>query len=264
MAFERNSETRRLMLLDFQTGEMSILADNNQSNGRPTWTADGRFLEFDNYNQGFTIYDTQTGNARHIDTSSEFSDASAISPDGERIAFKGGCPGLGIACPVDLYVINSDGSGEQLLEKGAMDWIFWGQDSRLIYYSLFGDRETYGNSGELSDSGYRLHYFDLETGQSRSIEGWSFNTEAVDASYLSPNGEFLAYQFGFVGLKVVRASDYSLIDFVPGEYVAWSPDSRHLATNTWAGEWNLYDIQTGQSASLDVDLQYSQIMGWLP
>jgi Tol biopolymer transport system component len=265
LAFERNSETRKLMLLDFETGEITTLVNNHQSNGRPTWTADGRLLEFDEYSQGLTIYDTETGNARHIPVSTEFSDASAISPDAEHIAFKGGCPGLGLACPVDLYVINSDGSGEQFLEKGAMDWIFWSQDSRLIYYSLFGDRETYGNSPSLEDNGYRLYVLDIESGISTTVADPKFNTSAVDSSFLSPSGEYLVYNFGNAGLQVVRTSDGSAIELLPAGYLAWSPDSRYLVSSSYEGEWNLLDVETGQTIKLDLDLPAgSQVVSWLP
>jgi Tol biopolymer transport system component len=262
LAFERNGETRKLMLLNFETGEISTLASNYRSNGRPTWTADGRLLEFDNYDQGLTIYDTETGNARHIDVSTRFSDASAISPDGNQIAYSGGCPGPMIACPVDLYVVNTDGSGEQLLEKGDTDWIFWSQDSRLIYYNLFGDRD-YGQTGELS--GYRLYSFDLESGQSSAVADPQFNTSATDSSFLSPSGEYLVYNFGDAGLQVVRTSDGSAIELLPAGYLAWSPDSRYVLSSSYEGEWNLLDVETGRTIKLELDIPVgSQVVGWLP
>lgn len=263
--FNQDSPQYSLNILEIGTGISTKIADGSQSNGQPTWTADGKLLEFDNFDQGLYIYNVETDDLRHIAVSSEYSDQSAISPSGDQIAYVGACPGNLIACPVDLYIVNSDGTGERYLEKGDIDWIFWSRDGRFIYYSLYGDRETYGNSGELTDSGYRLHYFDLESGQSSSIEDWKFNAEAQGSWYLSPNGEFLAYQFGFAGVKVVKTSNYSLIDLLPvGDDVAWSPDSRYLAINSFSGDWYLYDIETGLTETLDVDLQSSQIVGWLP
>ena len=254
-----------LYVLNTSTGESKKISDHSQSNGKPTWTADGRYLEFDRYNQGLFIYDTQTGDLRQFNVSSPFSDASAISPDGSQIAYKGGCPGPGIACPVDLYAINSDGSGERFLEKGAMDWIFWSKDGRLIYYSLFGDRETYGNSPSSEESGYRLYSLDLESGTSQTVDDPRFNTSATDSSFLSPNGEFLLYAFGNAGLQMLRTSDGSATTLLPPSTPAWSPDSRYIVANTWEGDWYLYDAQTGQSITIEPDFQPgTQVVGWLP
>ena len=254
-----------LYVLDIATGETNQIFDGYQSNGIPNWTADGRFLEFDNVTTGFYIYDVQTGDLSHSTVSSELVDASAISPSGDRIAYKGACPGYLIACPVDLYVVNTDGSNEKFLEQGAMDWIFWSADARLIYYSLFGDRETYGNSSGPADSGYRLYSLDLATGQSSTIEEPGSNTEAWGSSFLSPDGEFLTYVFGG-SLKVIRTSDNSTIDFISWGHPAWTPDSRYVASNQATGDWLLYDVMTGESTIITPDLPLSlpTPVGWLP
>lgn len=269
LAYERSINkdysNHTLYLLDLNTGESTRITDYSQSNGIPNWTADGRYMEFDKYNQGLFIYDTQASSLRQISTSSGFADASAISPAGDRIAYTGGCPGEGIPCPADLYMINADGSGEQYLDQGYISWIFWSRDGNRIYYSLFGDRETYGNSGDPANSGYRLHYFDLQARLSTSIEDWKFNSSATDSSFLSPNGEYLVYVFGNAGMKLITTTDYSMIDFLPGGYVAWSPDSRYLVTSSYEGEWNLLDIETGETTKLEVNLPVgSQVVGWLP
>jgi Tol biopolymer transport system component len=254
-----------LYLLNIETGESRMIGDHSHSNGTPTWTADGRLLEFDNYDQGITIYDTQTGNAKHIDVNARFSDASAISPAGDRIAFKGGCPREGISCPVDLYMINTDGSDERFIEKGWTDYIFWSRDSREIYYSLFGDRDTYGEVQNLTDAGYDLYVFNLDSGTSQTVSDEKYQTSAPDFSYLSPNGEFLLYQFGDAGLYLVRASDYSTIELLPSGYHVWSPDSHYIAVASWEGEWTLYDVQTGTSTTIEPNIPSgSQVVGWLP
>ena len=268
LAYERsvNRDYARhtLYLLNVETGVSTLLQAGYQSNGKPTWTSDGRFLEFDNGMHGFNIYEIQTGNLRQIRVGSEFSGSSAISPAGNRIAYKGGCPGPLIACPVDLYIVNSDGTGERFVEKGVTDWIFWSADGRLIYYSLFGDRETYGNSTDPAYAGYRFYALDPETGQSSTVDDPRFNTEANDSSFLSPDGQLLAYAFGNAGLKVIRTPDHTLFTLLPPGDPAWSPDSHYIAASSWDGEWYLFDVQTGKSTVLDLGLETSTIVGWLP
>jgi WD40-like Beta Propeller Repeat len=269
LAYDRSTNKdyarKSLYLLNTLTGDSTrIKADYHSSNGIPTWTSDGRFLEFDSGSQGFSIYDVQTGKTRHVAVDSGLTGSSAISPTGDRIAYKGGCPGPLIACPVDLYMVNSDGTGEQLLEQGAMDWIFWSADGRLIYYSLFGDRETYGQSGHLADSGYRLYSLEPETGLSSTVDDPLFNAEAHSSAFQSPDGLFLAYAFGNVGLKVVRTTDHTLVDLLQPGDPAWSPDSRYIAVSSWSGEWYLFDLHRAQSVPLEVNLEYSTIVGWLP
>ena len=255
-----------LWLMDLATGETTQIFDGYRSNGKPTWMADGRFLEFDNFETGLYTYDVQTGDLNHIAVDSEFSNASAISPSGDRIAYNGGEPiEAGISCPVGLYTVNTDGTNETFLEQGAMDWIFWSADGRLIYYSLFGDRETCGYSQDPADSGYRLYSLDLATGQSSTIEDPGSNTQAWGSSFLSPDGEFLTYEFGG-SLKVIRTSDNSAIDFISWGHPAWTPDSRYVASIPDSGDWLLYDVMTGESTIITPDFPFSlpTPVGWLP
>jgi Tol biopolymer transport system component len=82
------------------------------------------------------------------------------SPDGSRIAFTAK---LGNGLPVQLWVMNSDGSGpRQLTSYGTAEFFSWSPDGRRIAYVRFNDAFT-------SEINGTIWLIDVTTGEDKQL-----------------------------------------------------------------------------------------------
>lgn len=235
-----------LFVLNTITSDLVEIGQFSLANNPPTWTADGSLLEFDTYDDGFYLFDTQTNNLGHVSARSQYSDGSAISPDGDRIAYKGDCEETG--CPDDLYIINTDGSGEQKLEDAMIQSIVWHPNGAQLYIVV-------------RQPGHNLYLYDIDSGALTLIE------EAIayaGQAGLSPGGEFFAYAHSNDELRILKTEENSPLPYeVTGSIPVWSPDGRFMAYDDGAGGWYILDLQTGETITVEPPAGAS-LIAWLP
>ncbi len=153
-------------------------------------------------------------------------------------------------------MIDTDGSNQHFLVKGAYPFFVWHPDGTRLYLI-----EELGN--ELLP---HIYSYDLATGS---------KTEIPDADYLfyplmlSPNGKLLAYNDSQRGLAFINTENDSILPVSFGSLSLggyWSPDSRYIASfGDGPGRYvYILDVQTGLRAQIDLGVPDSVVYGWLP
>ena len=246
-----------------------------------SWSLDGRVLAFggvkgqtrpcfDTTGTFIDLYDIESGSLKRLSPRANGSQTDgartlALSPTGDQIAFStdnnvvSTTDNNGVSHQVntggDLFLMNSDGTNEQLLLPG---WSFagmWDPDGTALYYSK-------------SPNG--VYRYDLSSGAQTLIvnDGWNY--------VLSPDGTLLAV-LGESAISFIKLETQTVLPLsIPGYYdiLAWSSDSRHVAINattygTCSGPCtssiSIVDVETGGKVEIhpSVDLLFV-LHGWLP
>ncbi|HEY0074097.1 MAG TPA: WD40 repeat domain-containing protein [Abditibacteriaceae bacterium] len=219
------------------------------------FTRDGKTLVADNGDGGIAFYDALTGMAQRELPSSSCNDLGslALAPDARRIAFVEEAMGIiylwNLEAPIPSPRFASQTVLRELHNVRALQWR--GDEMHVIT--------------EVSDWGK-----DLRTGQELRIDTWNAATGQVkrrviaekrlmsDAA-LSPDGALLAVELGTqpqpalfksegIGLYDLQAG--KLLRLLPEKYglsgLAWSPDSKTLATSVHEGDITLWNAQSGE------------------
>lgn len=235
-----------------------------------SWSLDGRFI-ITGASQLFSpdmvmyIYDLQTGSTKQVIPNADFPDDPAISPSGDRIAFSTSrTDGDG-----GLYLINADGSNEQLLVEasGGLERITevkWNSDgTKLFYYKEFPN--SLGTDLTGADAAY-----DLITGTEIYLgEGPDFGR-----GVMSPDGKLYMVR-SRESSHIVSTTTYETLPlFAPNQLrtLVWSPDNLYVAYEDGDGSEAIFyimDTNTGQIIKVDPRLEFAgdvihRLVAWLP
>jgi Tol biopolymer transport system component len=222
-----------------------------------SWSLDGRVFAYwmgqdwqaFGHEGSHQIYvsEVDSGPARAITIQAMQPTTAALSPDGTQIAFST----LGEA--QGMYLINADGSDQQLLVEGAIDWIGWHPDGRRILFAAFSPETG-------------IQSYDIGNGAVTSI---SPPGKRARDPRISPDGSLIAYDSN--GIYVVSADGGDALQLTGGGMRdwMWSPNSRYLAysdvpSNGASLVFVMDTLGNGRVAVSPNTLSAAQLIGWLP
>lgn len=205
------------------------------------WTA----LDWNSFETEHNIYihDVIAGSTATINIEAGQPTDAALSPDGSQIVFAafGDTPGM--------YLINSDGSGQQLIQAGAIDWVDWHPDRDRIFFAQF-DPET------------GIFSYDVSNGQIKPIT--PPDTRRPLRPVISPDGLWLAFDAN--GIYVISTDGGDPLQLTGGglDQWVWSPDSRYIAYLAGSQVFVMDIRGNGRVAVTPLDLNADELIGWLP
>ncbi len=225
-------------------------------------------------------------------------DVPVVSPDGSKIAFSLFRPEQGADDPnngVDLWVMNADGSGQQLVLEHATpgEWLIvgdWARDGQALYFTrrgpdaaprvervaLDGSRRVVvasnADSPSLSADGRQLAFLtdDPETGaqalvvapidnpdERRILSGDGF--QALAAPRFAPNANMIA----FVGVGGPRGTASGWFIAPPGDPFAWL---RPAVASAHGVPWDVWLVNADGSSLVQLtDIQEdAPVATWSP
>ena len=203
--------------------------------------------------RGLYVMDDDGSNVQRL--TAEWSDSWPVwSPDGRQIAFNrymgNGPKGRQI---IDIYIINSDGTGEhRLTNELAIDTDpTWSPDGKSIAFTS----NRLAKLGEVEDDIWRINIATKELRRLTRIADWT-----IDHPRWSPDGEYIAYQRG-IDIYLMRPDGKGRHTKIgEGIWAEWSPDSRSVVCrqerrdelgNFITGKVVIYSIKTGKPQILD-------------
>ena len=221
-----------------------------------SWSLDSRVLAYwmgqdwqilgHERNHKIYLSEVDSGTASTVTIQATQPATAALSTDGTQIAFST------LAETPGMYLINADGSEQQLLVEGAIDWIAWHPDGKRILFAEFSP-----------DAG--IHGYDTVTGVVTSI---SPPGKRALSPRISPDGNLIAYESN--GIYVVSTEGGEALQLTGGgmrEWL-WSANSQYLAYNTLpsTGASQVFVMDTlgnGRVAVSPKTLNATQLIGWL-
>ena len=206
---------------------MERLTDNAGYDAEPVISGDGSKIVFGSQREGdFDIYimDADGSNVKRLTDTVGYDGGPWISPDGKRIVWRAWHPQTPAekrqwrlnmqnnyiqSTPLDIWVMNSDGSGKtRLTNNGATNWApSWHPDGERIVFSSNmddwrNDYETYGHNFELY----------LINRDGSGLERLTYNTVFDSFPMFSPDGSKLAFGANRNPAKP-RATDIFIVDW---------------------------------------------------
>lgn len=190
---------RHVFVIPAEGGTPRQITTGNYNHGSPEWTADGEHLIVSSNRQEDWEYDAQDTELYKISvndgsmtqlTDRDGPDSSpAVSPEGSKIAYLGYDDNLDGYQITQLYVMNADGSGKQVLTEDFdrdVGSINWGADGNSIYIQY--DDEGNGKIGLVDMDGNVRKLAD-------NVGGTTLGRPYGSGSYsAAPNG-VLAYTY---------------------------------------------------------------------
>lgn len=184
------------------------LTDNPKYDAEPVASSDGKQIVFGSQRQGdFDIYimNSDGTNVRRLTDRVGYDGGPWLSPDGSKIVWRSWYPATGaeraqwkdcmdkdyiIAVPLDIWVMNSDGSDKRLLVKnGATNWApSWHPDGKRIIFSSNKD-DWRGDIGQFGRN-FELYIVRLD---GAGLERLTYNKTFDSFPMFSPDGRKLAF-----------------------------------------------------------------------
>lgn len=184
------------------------LTDNPQYDAEPIISADGKKIVFGSQREGdFDIYimDADGANVKRLTDTVGYDGGPWFSPDGSKIAWRSWYPETDkekamwknsmennfiYATPLDIWVMNSDGTGKQrLTDNGATNWApSWHPDGKRLVFSSNKDdwREEHQSFGY----NFELYLMDIDSG---ATERLTFNNVFDSFPMFSPDATKLVF-----------------------------------------------------------------------
>lgn len=210
---------RVLQIIDTTRGDTLMVTNNPVLQNTEQWSPDGRYFTYveggEPAMREIYVGDIVTGVTRNISQNPDRVDTLPVwSPDGTRIAFASGREG-----GADVYVMDSDGSNQQLLHEVQSGWGFpitWIDTRLLILRVVSNARELVWVGGD--------------TGEVQPIAN---NILLTPAPSVSPDGRFVIYALTnrAVGISTVEGDllwTYHEHGPITPNGWSWSPDSRQV------------------------------------
>ena len=226
---------------DAQSGDEVLLFDDHTGNINDiAWSLDGKYLASTSKDRKVKVWNSLTGkqNWEHYEIAgSGIFPSASWSPDGDFLAVATGCGSLFYyASSGNLYGMLDQYCGHNTAH------VAWSPDSQ--YLAMAGDQRT------------RILDFQAWE-QVKMLDG----TIAV----FSPDGKLLALG-GSTPLSIYDVESWGLIQSMTAwnsETLAWSPDSRFLASGSADARVRIFDVQNGAMVHLiEVNAGTVNSMDW--
>ncbi len=206
--------TSKLEIYDIETGQRTVVYENNTHFEAPNWSPDGTYLLF---NEGGLLYkfDLKDKTVQKLETG--FADVCnndhGISPDGNKIVISNNDESIGSR----IYLVDASGGKPHLVtEKGPSYWHGWSPDGRELAYCA----ERNGN--------YDIYTIDVSGGEEIRLT----STNGLDdGPEYSPDGQWIYFNSVRTGkMQIWRmrsdGSDQEQLTF--DEFNSWFP---HVSPN---------------------------------
>jgi Tol biopolymer transport system component len=213
---------------DADGSNMKQITDNPKYDAEPVVSADGKQIVFGSQREGdFDIYimNEDGSNVRRLTDTVGYDGGPWFSPDGKKIVWRAWYPGTEeekarwkdamehdyiIAVPLDIWVMDADGSNKRLIVKnGATNWApsWHSEGKRIIFASNMDDwREDIKQYGH----NFELYMVNLDgTGLTRVTHNTVFDSFPM----FSPDGKRLAWASNR-NPKKPRQTDIFIADWV--------------------------------------------------
>ena len=155
------------------------------SRSDPAWSPDGRRLTFSESDEILVI--GRSGSGLRVITHAVQDDSPKPSPDGSRIAFIRGAPGLGDPSTIDVYVVDEKGKGARRVGRGYDPE--WSPDGRRL---AFVDAAPSADPPEATKlRAGRIMVWDVSTSTLRQVAVGTEPSWSADGSRLA----FMRYTF---------------------------------------------------------------------
>ena len=206
---------------------MKRLTNNSARDAHPQWSPDGKSIIFQSDRSGKSqIYkmDENGGSLVRLTTNSTADYMPCYSPDGTKIVFARDDFSQGPN--VDIYVMNSDGSGQVNLTANilAYDWFpRWSPDGSKILFSSNRDDTSWGDLFVMDANGANVKKLLTRSG-------------LEDRATWSPNGSEIIFQTSDSQILKMNADGSNVIQLTSTNHRSgdpeWSPDGTQIVFNT--------------------------------
>ncbi|MDH4164319.1 MAG: hypothetical protein OEW15_16775 [Nitrospirota bacterium] len=203
------------------------LTDNPKYDAEPVVTSDGKRIVFGSQRDGdFDIYSMNSDgtDVRRLTDRMGYDGGPWFSPDGTRIAWRAWYPETDaekalwkdcmdkdyiVAVPLDIWVMNSDGSDKRLLVKnGATNWApSWHPDGKRIIFS--SNKDDWRDDIKAFGHNFELYIINLD---GTGLERLTFNRTFDSFPMFSPDGKKVAFGSNRDPLKP-RQTDIFIADW---------------------------------------------------
>lgn len=205
--FEGGEENNGLSVLDTESGEKRILADNlAEGFVRPVWSPDGQWIGFRGSGYVFhaVLVDSQGSQAHHQITLQQdgvsLTDPWCWAPNSAELAFAGK---NNLGGNFGIYRMNRDGSALTLVAELQEEWTLgtlrWSSDGSRIFFTSYHRwlekiEQADPASGWAAATPFELYVIDLDSGETSRL------TDIVDHGEVwwpewSPDGETILYVY---------------------------------------------------------------------
>lgn len=197
-----------IYIADVDGSHAKRLTDNPKYDAEPVVSPDGKQIVFGSQRDGdFDIYSMNSDgtNVRRLTDRVGYDGGPWFSPDGTKVVWRAWYPESSaekaqwkdcmeknyiVAVPLDIWVMNSDGTGKKLLVRnGATNWApSWHPDGKRIVFS--SNKDDWREDIKAFGHNFELYIINLD---GTGLERLTYNTTFDSFPMFSPDGSKLAF-----------------------------------------------------------------------